>query len=198
MSTETSFLASIRGHGFGPSVRARDRARQRTSGCGTRTGTDTSTRPQACGTRTWGTADPRSAPPSPPRWSASQAYSAFFDLANRPVLELAEALAGAGADAGEGLLRLGRQRRDRHRRQAGASLLVGGRRAGPQRSDQPHRRLSRHARVRDRARRHPQQPRGLRTAGRDDPGAPRLARGARAEHSRGSGPSAWRRCSWSR
>ena len=53
-----------------------------------------------------------------------EACSAFFDLANPPVLELAEVARRASADAGEGLLRLRRQRRDRHRGQASSPILV--------------------------------------------------------------------------
>ena len=105
---------------------------------------------------------------------------------------------GARADAVEGVLRLRRQRRDRHRRQASPPLLVGARPARPHRPGQPHRRLSRHTRLRNRARRYPQQPAGLRTARRDGPGASRLARGHGADDSRGSVPSAWPPCSWSR
>jgi adenosylmethionine-8-amino-7-oxononanoate aminotransferase len=97
------------------------------------------------------------------------AYSAFFDLANRPALELAGLLAdrapmpakvlfgSGGSDGIDTAAKLAR----RYWWELG----------------EPDRCLPRHARLRNCSRRYRQQPPGRRTAGRHDPGASRLDRG---------------------
>ena len=56
-----------------------------------------------------------------------EAYSAFFDFANPPALELAETLAERAPMPSKVFLASGGSDGDRHRRQAGPALLVGAR-----------------------------------------------------------------------
>ena len=127
-----------------------------------------------------------------------EACSAFFDLANPPALELAEALAerapmpakvffgSGGSDGIDTAAKLAR----RYWWELGEPR--------PHGADQPHRRVSRHPRVRNRAWRHPQQPSGLRTAERDHSVCDTTRWRRWSRRSRGSAPSEWRRCSWNR
>ena len=94
------------------------------------------------------------------------AYSTFGDYATEPTVALAERLAGIAPGAGQqGLLHLRRLGLGRHRGQAGPPLLERGRPAVTTHRPRPAEGLPRHALRRDRAGRHPRQPRGLRRAG---------------------------------
>ena len=125
-------------------------------------------------------------------------YSAFFDLANPPVLELAEALAerapmpakvffgSGGSDGIDTAAKLARRywwevgEPDRTVLISRTAAYHGTHGFGTALGGIPSNRA------------------GLRAAERDDPGAPRLAGGDGADRSRGSAPSEWRRCSWNR
>ena len=135
---------------------------------GTRRAATTSTAPRACGTATSVTGAPRSSRRSRRQMQRLAAYHTFNEFANRPALALADKVASIApmADAAVYFTPGRRLRRDRHRRQAGPPLLVGGRKtrqAGDRRAPP---RLPRHERLRHEPGRDPGQHRGLRRAGR--------------------------------
>ena len=87
--------------------------------------------------------------------AALDAFHAFGDFASRPALELADRLAAlAPSPARRSSSRAGAATRSRRRDEARAPLPLRARRAWPPLPDQPHERLSRHARHRHEHPRH--------------------------------------------
>ena len=147
--------------------RLRDRVRRRAATSRPRTATTTSMRRRRSGTATSATAGPRSATRSGGRCRASRPTRTSATWPRGPTLDLADRLVRARADGRrEGVLHQRRQRRGRHRGQAGAALLGA---AGPARAHDDHHAdavVPRHAPGRHLAGGHPGEPRGSRAARR--------------------------------